>query len=177
MNQTEGAEVMAFGRQDSQSPIEPADTAQEAVSDDVRAEAAQAEAAAAAEAAQNAPTARFLEYVVPRRAAATYVDERGQRRQIVTRPSEAHEHASTAPESSYASRVGVGNARAVIRSATWAQLLGGEYDTVVWDFANNWRVPASQLSADQINYLLVDDRQYNGVRFELVDGNGNKVDA
>jgi hypothetical protein len=164
---------------DAVSSIEPTDVAQEAVSDTAKAEAAEAEAAAAAEAVKNAPNERFIEYVVPRRATATYVDEHGKRRALATRPSSTHEHASRSSQPSYASRVGVANARAQISPADWAAVgvAAKNDDKLVWDFANNWRIPASQLSPEQIRYLLVDDRGHNGLRFELVDGQGNKVDS
>lgn len=165
---------MATGQPDS--PIQPPDEATPAPSEDEKAQAAQAEAEAAAEAEKAKPDERFIEYVVPRRATASYIDEKGKRRKIETRPSEAHRHATVASDGSYSSRVGVANAKADISVQDWAAVGISATDNQVWEFANDWRVPARRLSAEQIDYLLVEDRKYNGVRFELVDGNGNSVD-
>jgi hypothetical protein len=153
--------------------IQPPDAATPALTEEEQAKAAEDEAAASAEAK---PGERFVEYVVPRRATASYVDEHGKRRPIVTRPSEPHAYASQSAEPSYAARVGVASARAKISVQDWANVGIAANDTLVWDFGNNWRVPASRLSTEQIDYLLGEDRRYNGVRFELVDGNGREVD-
>lgn len=165
---------MATGhRSGSHTDIAPPDAAQPAVSEDEKAAAAEAKAA---EAKKSKPTERFVEYLVPRRATASYIDEKGKRRKIETRPSEAHRLASVADDGSYSSRVGVANARADITPQQWAAVGISATEKVVWEFGNDWRVPARQLSAEQIDYLLTEDRKHNGVRFELVDGNGNKVD-
>jgi hypothetical protein len=156
-----------------ESLIEPPSDATPVLPDEEKAKAAEQQAAEAAEAK---PSERFVEYVVPRRATASYVDEHGKRRPIVTRPSDPHAHASVANDGSYASSVGVASARAKISVQDWANVGIAANDTLVWDFGNNWRVPASRLSAEQIDYLLGEDRRYNGVRFELVDGNGREVD-
>lgn len=157
--------------------IAPPEHATPAVSDVDRVKAAEVEAA---DAHKRKPAERFVEYVVPRRATASYVDEHGKRRPIVTRPSEAHRHASVANDGSYSSRVGVASARARITPQDWAANgITGATQTLVWDFSNNWRVPAAKLTAEQIDFLLVDDPRINKLpvpRFEVVDGNGNKVD-
>lgn len=157
--------------------IQPTDHAETAVPDVERAKAAEVEAA---EAHTRKGAERFVEYVVPRRATASYVDEHGKRRPIVTRPSEAHRHASVANDGSYSSRVGVANARARITPQDWAANgITGATQTLVWDFTNNWRVPAAKLTAEQIDFLLNEDPRINKLpapRFEVVDGNGNKVD-
>lgn len=159
---------MATGFGDS-NLIEPVDSAQPAVSEDDKAKVAEAEAAADVEAANNAPTQRFVEFVLPRAATASYVDENGKRRRIETRPS------GEVDDGSYASRVGVASAEAVIRPQDWPAPIVAD-QTLRWDFANNWRVPAASLSVEQLDCLLIEDRRHNGVRFELVDGTGRKVD-
>lgn len=40
-----------------------------------------------------------------------------------------------------------------------------------WDLSNEWRIPATQFTAEQLDYL-----QANSKRFELVDAEGQKVD-
>lgn len=157
--------------------IAPADQAETAVPDAVRVKAAEVEAA---EVHKRKPVERFVEYVVPRRATASYVDEHGKRRPIVTRPSQAHRHATVANDGSPSSHIGVANARARITPGDWAANgIQGATQTLVWDFNNNWRVPASKLSSEQIDFLLNEDARINKLpapRFELVDGHGNKVD-
>jgi hypothetical protein len=91
------------------------------------------------------------------------------RRRIETRPS------GESDDGSYASRVGVASAVARIRPQDWPAGITASQN-FVWDFTNNWRIPAAALSDEQIDCLLVEDRKYNGVRFELVDGTGQKVD-
>lgn len=157
--------------------IQPTDRAETAVPDTERVKAAEVEAA---EAHKRKPAERFVEYVVPRRATASYVDEHGKRRPLVTRPSEAHRHSSVANDGSYSSHVGVANARARITPGDWAANgITDATQTLVWDFNNNWRVPASKLTDEQITFLTEDDARINKLpapRFELVDGHGNKVD-
>jgi hypothetical protein len=160
-----------------ESLIEPPPDATPVLPDEEKAAAAEQEAVQAKEAK---PSERFVEYVVPRRASTSYVDEHGKRRPIVTRPSDPHAYASVADDGSYASRVGVASARAKITPHDWASNgISGATETLVWDFDNDWRVPARKLSAEQIDFLLTDDARINKLpspRFELVDGNGNKVD-
>lgn len=171
-----GSDVMATGHS-THVHVKPADDADPALSDEDKAKAAEDEAVAAAEVKKDAPHARFVEYVVPRRATASYVDEKGKRRPIVTRPSgEPHAHASVADDGSYSSRVGVANARATISVQDWARVGISATEKVVWDFGNNWRVTAKKFTDEQLDFLFGEDRRINGVRFELVDGNGNKVD-
>jgi hypothetical protein len=157
--------------------IESADHAEQTLPDAERAKVAEAEAA---EADKRKPAERFVEYVVPRRATASYVDEHGKRRTIASRPSEGHRHASVADDGSNSSRVGGASARARITPQDWAANgITGATQTLVWDFANSWRVPASALTTEQIAFLLEDDARINKLRasrFELVDGHGNKVD-
>lgn len=157
--------------------IQPTELAETAVPDAERAQVAEAEAA---EAHKRKPVERFVEYVVPRRATASYVDEHGKRRPLVTRPSQPHRHATVANDGSNSSHVGVANARAKITPGDWAANgIEGPSQTLVWDFNNNWRVPAGKLTDEQITFLTEDDARINKLpapRFELVDGHGNKVD-
>ncbi|OBC11437.1 hypothetical protein A5784_35155 [Mycobacterium sp. 852013-50091_SCH5140682] len=53
----------------------------------------------------------------------------------------------------------------------WAEVGIEAKNSLVWKLQNNFRVPASALSDAQLDYLLT-----NSNRFELVDGNGNKVE-
>lgn len=150
--------------------IASTDQAQPALSDADR-DQAQADAAAAA-GRPGDPNRRFVQYVTPRNAASSYVDEHGIRRKIVTRPSNPHAHALRPNTGSYASKIGVSSTKAQIRPETWAQLGIHATHTLVWDFSNGWRIPASRLTDEQLDYLLLNDP-----RFELVDGRGNKVDS
>lgn len=142
----------------STPPIESPVGAAPAVSEDEKA-AAQAQAAE-----QKTETGdqgeRFVQYVVPLRAA----------QQVVSRPS------GFQGDGSPASRVGVASAETSITPQQWNSVGVPATEPLVWNFDNNWRIPVSRLSELQLNYLLKDDRKYNGVRFELVDGAGNKVD-
>jgi hypothetical protein len=141
-------------------PIASPDQATQAPSDADKANAA-AEAAAAAAAPPN-PAARFVQYTVPRKAAA----------RVVTRPSTEHPYAERPTEGGYASKIGVASARAEILPQHWAQLGIPATQKLVWEKGNNWRVPASRLSGEQLDYLL-----HNDNRFELVDGAGRRVDS
>jgi hypothetical protein len=157
-------------------PIHSVEHAQVLPSDD---EKAQAEKAEAAEAHKRKPAERFVEYVVPRRATTSYVDEHGNRKQIASRPSQAHRHASVADDGSYSSHIGAASARARITPQDWAANGITATETLVWDFANNWRVSAAKLTDEQVTFLLEDDARINKLpapRFELVDGHGKKVD-
>lgn len=134
------------------------DTAAPAVSEEAKAKA-EAQAAEKASAAAESGE-RFVQYLTPLRAANN----------TVTRPSGAG-----AGDGSPASRVGVASAESVITAAQWKQVGVEATGDVVWNFDNNWRVPASELSKAQIDYLLTTDRRYNGKRFELVDAAGKAV--
>ncbi|MBI2702103.1 hypothetical protein [Mycobacterium sp. 23] len=141
----------------STPPIESTEGAAPAVSED---EKAQAQAQAAEQGESGDSDERFVQYVVPLRAAA----------QVVSRPS------GFQGDGSPSSRVGVASAETTISPQQWNAVGIPASEPLVWNFDNNWRIPVSKLSKLQLNYLLVDDRKYNGVRFELVDGAGNKVD-
>lgn len=143
-------------------PIESPDAAETAMSEEEK-EQAEADAAAAAAAEAADPTKRFVQYVVPKRAAG----------KVVSRPStEPHAYASRAAVDTVAAQVGVASAVARIHPHHFEQLgIEAPSDTVVWNFDNNWRVPASRFSAAALDYLLTNDN-----RFELVDGSGKKVD-
>jgi hypothetical protein len=142
--------------------IQPPANATPAASDEEKGAAAEAEAAAAAEAVANADSLRFVQYVVAVRAAA----------KLVTRPSGADTAGPNA-----ASRIGVGAAIAQFSVQDWAKAGITTTEPTVWNFDNNWAVAADKFSAAQLEFLLVEDRRWNGIRFELVDGNGNKVDS
>lgn len=134
------------------NPIQvPDDTAQPVLPD-----AEKAQAAAEAEAVRD-PNERFVQYVVPRNAAA----------RAVTRPS-----GETAGGTSYASRIGDAIAVAEISPKDWAQVGIPASETLRWHRPNNWRVPEKRLSSEQLDYLLLND-----ARFELVDRDGNLVVA
>jgi hypothetical protein len=145
---------------DTNPPIEPPDSAQAAVSDVEKAKADAEAAVAAAEAAKTAPDGRFVQYLVPLLAA----------QQVVSRPSGAPSDGSPA------SRIGANSAETHITPEQWNSQGIPATTTLEWNMSNNWRVPVEQLTELQLNFLLVGDRKHNGVRFELVDGNGNKVD-
>ncbi|ORA25165.1 hypothetical protein [Mycobacterium aquaticum] len=68
------------------------------------------------------------------------------------------------------SRLGEGT-YAEITVQQWAEVGIEAKTSLVWKLQNNYRVPASALSDAQLDYLLT-----NSNRFELVDGNGNKVE-
>ncbi|TDL05454.1 hypothetical protein [Mycobacterium paragordonae] len=142
----------------STPPIEAPEGAAPAVSEDDKAKAAEAQAAKQAESGDK--DARFVQYVIPLRAA----------QQVVSRPS------GFQGDGSPASRVGVASAETSITPQQWNAVGIPASEPLVWNFDNNWRIPVSKLSDLQLNYLLTEDRRYNGVRFELVDGAGNKVD-
>jgi hypothetical protein len=84
-----------------------------------------------------------------------------------------------ANDGSFASHVGTESARAKITPQDWAANgISGVTQTLVWDSTNEWRVPASKLSAEQIDFLLNDHPRINKLLsppFALVDGNGNQV--
>lgn len=146
----------------AENPIEPPVAVQPAVSDDDKAKAEAAAAEAAAEAEKNADKLRFVKYVVPVRAAA----------KLVTRPSGADTAGRTD-----GSRIGAGSAIAQYSTRDWANLgIEGAAPTV-WNFDNDWKVSVDKLNAEQLQHLLIDDRLYNGIRFELVDGTGAAVDS
>lgn len=142
----------------STAPIESPEGAAPAVSEEDK---AKSDAAAAEQSSESGDRSeRFVQYVVPLRAA----------QQTVSRPS------GFQGDGSPASRVGVASAETVITPQQWNAVGVPADEPLVWNFDNNWRIPVSRLSELQLNYLLKDDRKYNGVRFELVDGAGNKVD-
>jgi hypothetical protein len=139
--------------------IEPPTGAAEALSDDQRA-AAQAEAEAAAAKAQDDPNTRFLLYTVPGQAFG----------RAKTRPSGFNDDDST-----LANRIGYAVAQAEVTDKQWVALGISGQKTLVFNRSNNWRVPASDVTEAALNYLLNEDVRYNGRRFALVDGRGNKV--
>lgn len=136
-------------------PIESPAQAQAAASDADKAKA-RAEAAAPAD-----PAERFVLFTSPSRAMS----------KAVSRPSGAGQS-----DGSYAAKAGVDMARAEITPQQWAQVGIKATRKLEWSAANNWRIPASQLTAEQLHYLFNDDRVHNGTRFVLVDGTGKKVD-
>ncbi|OBK14090.1 hypothetical protein [Mycobacterium asiaticum] len=148
---------MAGQQRSGGAGIDLGEDAQPAVSEEDKAKA-EAQAAAA-----DAPKSdeRFVQYLTPLRAA----------NKAVTRPSGAG-----TGDGSPASRVGVASAECIITEQHWAQV-GIAGKSLVFSFDNNWRVPVSQVTDAQLKYLLNDDRRYNGVRFEVVDADGNKVAA
>lgn len=151
------------------NPIEAPDAAVPALSEEDKAAAAEAEAKAAAEAKKNAHKDRYVLYVVPGRAAANRVDPETKEK-LASRPSE-----NPNPSGTYGARVGVASVEAVIRPQDWPAHITAT-DTLRWEFPE-WRVPAARLSEEQIDWLLNEEPKLIGARrFELVDGNGNKVD-
>ncbi len=130
-------------------PIEAPEGAQSAVSDEDKAKA-EAESAAEARAAKAAESAedRFILYTGPRN--------------IVANTEELKKRSP---------RLGEGTA-ADISPQQWAQcgIKAKSPETLVWNVFNNYRVPASKFSREQLEYLLA-----NSKRFELVDKAGKKV--
>lgn len=151
------------------NPIVGPDAAKPAQTEEDKAKAAEAEAAKADEKKAAAADARFLVYTVPAQAAG----------KAVTRPSsEAHAHAVRADADTYANRVGVAAALARITPQQWAALIDVENAPhTEWNADNDWTVPVDKMDPKQVEYLLTTDAKYNGKRFELVDGNGRKVDS
>lgn len=129
--------------------IEPVENAAPAVSDIDKAAAAAAPATAV-----GSPDDRFVLYTVPRRASA----------KVVSRPS------GESGDGTYASEVGDEVAVAEISVQDWARVGVAATRAVVWNAANQWRVPEGHFTGEQLDYLL-----NNSKRFELVDRRGNKV--
>lgn len=124
--------------------IEPVVAAQPAASDDDRARADAAEAAAVA---AHPNRGQFVLYMGPRNVAAA-----------------AEELKKRAP------KLGEGTF-AQITATQWNQAGVPSDRSHTWNLANNWRIPATQFSQAQIDYLLTNSR-----RFELVDADSSKVD-
>jgi hypothetical protein len=125
------------------SPIEPPAAAQPAASDDDK---AKAEAAATAELQAHPHKGQFVSYTGPKQIAAN-ADE------LRKRPP----------------RLGEGTT-AEITQVQWGQHGIDAKRTHTWNLANNWRLPATQFTTEQIDYLLT-----NSKRFELVNSDGEKV--
>lgn len=130
-----------------ESPIESSADATPLASDTDKAEAA---ATVEAAFAAHPHKGQFLQYLGPRNAAAA---------------AAADEYKKRAP------RLGEGTT-AEITPVHWKQHGIESKRTHTWNLANNWRIPATQLTVEQIEYLLT-----NSKRFELVDRDGQKVDA
>lgn len=122
--------------------IAPAEDAQPAVSD---ADKAKVEAAVDAQASEGG--GKFVLYTGPRTAVANAEELKNRM-----------------------TRLGEGT-YAEITPQQWAEVGIAAENSLVWKLQNNYRVPASLLSAAQLDYLLT-----NSTRFELVDADGNKVD-
>lgn len=60
---------------------------------------------------------------------------------------------------------------AEISIVQWSQAGVGSKRAHRWDLSNEWRIPATQFTAEQLDYL-----QANSTRFALVDAEGQKVD-
>lgn len=130
--------------------IEPTDTAQAAASDEDKAAAAEAQSAADAESAKGP----FVVYTGPQAAVAAFQEnERRREKGLPPLPS----------------RPGEGT-YAEITVKQWEQVGIKSERSHVWKLQNNYRIAASQFSAEQIDYLL-----NNSKRFQLVDGEGNPV--
>ncbi|OBJ08281.1 hypothetical protein [Mycobacterium sp. 1465703.0] len=126
------------------NPIQPPDaSAAPAVSDDDKAKAR----AAAAEAAKGKPGDKFVLYLGPSN---------------ITRNKEDLKKRST--------RLGEGT-YAEITPQQWAAVGISAKAAVKWTVANNWRVPVSAFTDEQLDYLLT-----NSKRFELIDGEGNPAE-
>lgn len=119
--------------------------AQPALSD---ADKAKAEAAAAAEVAAHPSSGKFVLYTGPRTAAANAEELKTRRPQL-----------------------GEGTV-AEITAEQWSQAGVPGPRSHRWSLSNNWRLPATQFTQDQIDYLME-----NSKRFELVDAKGQKVDS
>ncbi len=124
--------------------IETPDTAQAVASDD---EKAQAEAEAAAADAANPNKGNSVLYLGPRNIVAAG-DELKSR----------------------ALQLGEGT-RAEITPTDWKLAGIAASRNFVWDISNNWQIPATHFSAEQLDYLLTASN-----RFELVNGEGVKVE-
>lgn len=124
--------------------IQPPVATQPATSDDDK---AKAEAAATAAEAAHPSKGKFVLYTGPRNAAAA-ADE------LKKRPP----------------RLGEGTV-AEITATQWKQAGVPSERSHRWSLANNWRIPATQFTQEQIDHLLTSSR-----RFELVDSKGQKVD-
>lgn len=128
------------------SKIQPVGLAQPAVSDDDK---AKAEAAAAAEVEAHPSNGKFVVYTGPRNAVAA-----------------AEELKTRQP------MLGEGTL-AEITAAQWSQVGVSAKRGHRWDLSNGWRIPATDFTQEQIDYLLT----YSSRRFELVDSKGQKVDS
>lgn len=129
-----------------ESTIQSTDKATQAASD---ADKARTQAAAEAELKAHPNRGQFVQYLGPRNAALAAAND-----EFKTRPPQLGE--GTVAE---------------ITPTQWRQ--AGLESKVVhrWSLANDWRVPATQFSAEQVDHLLTNSR-----RFELVDESGAKVD-
>lgn len=124
------------------APIAPTDTAQPAVSDDDKAKAA------ATQPPTPTPTAsdKFVRFNGPRNIVAN-----------------ADALKTRSPRLGEATQ-------ATISPADWAKAgLSGD-KTLVWNLFNNYRIPASEFTPQQLDYLLTHSK-----RFDLVDSAGNKI--
>lgn len=127
----------------TESRIASAFQAQPATSDDDK---AKAEAAAAAEVEAHPNRGQFVLYTGPRNAAAA-----------------SEELKSRSP------KLGEGTF-AEITAAQWNEAGVASTRSHMWSLSNNWMIPATQFSQDQIDYLLTYSK-----RFELVDVKGQEV--
>lgn len=128
---------MASAPRTADNPIAPAEDAQTAASDDDKAKAA-ASAAAAEEA--HPSKGKVVLYTGPRNVVAN-----------------AEELKKRQP------KLGEGSI-AEITAAQWAQAGLQASHSHRWSLANNWRIPATQFTQEQLDYLAA-----NSKRFELVD--------
>lgn len=124
--------------------IESVAQAQPAASDDDK---ARTEAAAVAQFEAHPNKGQFVLYTGPRTAAAN-ADELKQR----------------------SPQLGEGTV-AEISIAQWSQAGVAATRPHRWSLSNNWRIPATQFTPEQLDYL-----QANSKRFELVDEKDEKVD-
>lgn len=128
----------------TEAKIQPAAAAKQAATDDQKA-AAQAEAEAAAEA--HPYKGLFVQYLGPSRIAAN-----------------AEELKTRKP------KLGEGT-KAEISVSDWKQVGVTATHGHVWSLANNWRIPASRFTEEQIDYL-----QTYSKRFQLVNRDGEPAD-
>lgn len=131
--------------------IEPAVAAQLMPSDEQKArEKAEQEKAKAAEAAK-VQSGKFVQYLGPQTVKGS-----------VSRPS-GHSGGH------------IGAFRASITAAQWqSEGIASESDHD-WHVGNDWRLPVSQFSKEQLDHLLTPGKDAPTVRFKLVDGKGNSV--
>lgn len=134
------------------APIQSASQAQAAASDD---EKAKAEEAAATELDAHPGKGLFVLYLGPSNIAAAVENDEFKDREPLS---------------------GEGTI-AEVTSAQWAEvgLRTERTNPHVWDLSNDWRIPATDFSPEQVAYLLVSRTPGRPARFALVGADGKPV--